>query len=623
MRDDTLVLFGDTIKALGDGKVGGYLVKFTDASTPDLTGEFFDASTDFDIEPGDKTRVYYNHGLDATLKRRKLGSGTLTIDDAGVWVEAQLALRDDYERSIYQMAEAGKLGWSSGTLPNLVEYADAGTAKRIVTWPLGKDASLTPTPAAGMAATRVVTLKTWAQNSDNASLPEAKAQGASTVPPQATQGASDNDNQGDTMADEVLDAIKAQGDAITALTAQLKALTDAPPVKKVDVAIVEDETDKQAKGNPFKSFGEFLQAVRGFNQGNIDKRLLTMRSSDPLDEAGFNVAKAMGDAFVGSLPAVKAAPSGIGESLPQAGGLLVGSDRNTSILSRVYDSSQLLSRIAMDTVGQNSNGMTYYVEAETSRATGSRRGGVRFYWAAENSAVTTSAPTFAEMELKLKKAAAAVYVTEEQLQDTPALESYVMRIMPEEIRFGVEDSIINGTGTGQPLGILNANCLVTASKEANQTAKTITAKNIVGMWARLWSRSVMNAVWIVNQDVFPQLFALSVPVGTGGQLVYMPPGGISGAPYGTLFGRPVIVHESSATLGTVGDIILADLREYQGIEKGGIQSASSIHVRFLEGESVYRFIYRVDGQPAWRAALTPFKAGTATTVSPFIALETR
>jgi HK97 family phage major capsid protein len=276
----------------------------------------------------------------------------------------------------------------------------------------------------------------------------------------------------------------------------------------------------------------------------------------------------------------------------------------------------------MDPVGPNSNGMTYYAEAETSRATGSRRGGVRFYWVAENSAVTVSAPTFREMELKLKKAGAAVYVTEEQLSDTAALESYVMRIMPEEIRFGVEDSILNGTGTGQPLGILSAPCLVSVAKETGQAAATIVAQNVIKMWSRLWARSTPNAVWIVNQDTFPQLYQMSIAVGTGGVPIYLPPGGISTSPYGQLFGRPVIVHESAATLGTVGDIMLCDLREYQAIEKGGIQSASSIHVRFLEGETCFRFIYRVDGQPTWNSALTPFK-GAANTVSPFVALATR
>jgi len=408
-------------------------------------------------------------------------------------------------------------------------------------------------------------------------------------------------------------------------TAIVAAQEAAKPAIKTAGYVVTDEADNALKRAPFASFGEFLMSVKNARLGQVDQRLLPLRSSDPMNESGFNLAGAMGDAFVGSVLAaksLKAAPSGIGESMPQQGGYLVGSDRSTSILSRVYDGSQLMSRIAMDTIGPNSNGMTYYAEAETSRATGSRRGGVRFYWMAENSAVTVSAPTFREMELKLKKAAAAVYVTEEQLADTAALESYVMRIMPEEIRFGVEDSILNGNGAGQPLGILNSNALVSVTKEVGQAAATIVSANIIKMWSRMWARSVGNAIWIVNQDTFPQLYQMTIGVGTGGQTVYVPPGGLSGNPYGTLFGRPVMVHESSATLGTVGDIILADLREYQGIEKGGIQSASSIHVRFLEGETCYRFIYRVDGQPAWNAPLTPFK-GASNTVSPFVALATR
>ena len=36
MNEDQLVAFGGAIKALGDGRIGGYLVKFTDATRPDL-----------------------------------------------------------------------------------------------------------------------------------------------------------------------------------------------------------------------------------------------------------------------------------------------------------------------------------------------------------------------------------------------------------------------------------------------------------------------------------------------------------------------------------------------------------------------------------------------------------
>ena len=108
MTIDTLLAIGGTIKALGDGKVAGYLVRYTSAETPDLTGDYFDANTDFDAEDGDRVTVYYGHGFDPVLKHRKLGKGTLRFDDVGVWVEAQLQMRDEYERAIYAMAEAGK-----------------------------------------------------------------------------------------------------------------------------------------------------------------------------------------------------------------------------------------------------------------------------------------------------------------------------------------------------------------------------------------------------------------------------------------------------------------------------------------------------------------------------------
>ena len=83
----------------------------------------------------------------------------------------------------------------------------------------------------------------------------------------------------------------------------------------------------------------------------------------------------------------------------------------------------------------------------------------------------------------------------------------------------------------------------------------------------------------------------------------------------------MIETEYNSTLGTVGDIILADFGEYQMIDKGGIQSASSIHVQFVTDETVFRFVYRVDGQPKWDLPLTPFQGTNS--VSPFITLATR
>ena len=109
----------------------------------------------------------------------------------------------------------------------------------------------------------------------------------------------------------------------------------------------------------------------------------------------------------------------------------------------------------------------------------------------------------------------------------------------------------------------------------------------------------------------------------GGQLVFVPPGGISGAPYGSLLGRPVIPIEQASALGDLGDIILADMNGYVLAQKGGVQSDVSIHVRFVYDESVFRFVLRIDGQPLRASALTPYKGGATATQSHFVTLEAR
>ena len=89
----------------------------------------------------------------------------------------------------------------------------------------------------------------------------------------------------------------------------------------------------------------------------------------------------------------------------------------------------------------------------------------------------------------------------------------------------------------------------------------------------------------------------------------------------SLWGRPVIFVEHASTVGTVDDIVLADLSRYRLIRKGGVEQASSIHVKFTQGEETFRAFYRVDGQAVPRSAVTPFKGSNST--SPFITLATR
>jgi HK97 family phage major capsid protein len=217
------------------------------------------------------------------------------------------------------------------------------------------------------------------------------------------------------------------------------------------------------------------------------------------------------------------------------------------------------------------------------------------------------------------------YVTDEMLADSMALTGIANQAFAEEITFMLEDGIFEGSGAGMPLGITNAPALVVAAADKGQASKTLTYTNIGSMWARMWARSRKNAAWFINQDLESQLYSLSAVVGTGGQPVFLPAGPIgsqaSGAPYATLYGRPVIPVEYAQTLGTQGDITLADFSQYVKASRAAMQQMTSIHVRFLTDETTFRLTYRVDGTPIWHAPLTPFH-GT-NTLSPFVQLAAR
>ena len=429
----------------------------------------------------------------------------------------------------------------------------------------------------------------------------------------------------ETAAKALLTEAEGYRERAEAIKAALSIIKESQPADKPapsGLVVVADETDKALKGNPFKSFGEFLMSVMGTAQGRVDKRLLPLRSTDPVDEGAFSLNGAMGDGFVGGL--TKSAfmkQTGLNEGVGAAGGFLVDTDRAGGIMQRVYNEGDLIRRVDMVGISSNANGMVFNAVAETSRADGQRQGGIRAYWTAEAGTKIPSHPTFRQIELRLHKVVGVVYSTDELLQDANALESWIMRNLPNELVFVVEDAIFNGTGVGMPLGILPSGALITQAIVPGQAAATIVGQNIMDMWSRLYPPCRRNAVWFIDQSCEPELYNMAMGVGTGGVALYQPPGGLSSTPYATLMGRPVIATEYQPTLGTLGDIALFDLSEYQAIEKGGIQTASSIHVQFLTDETIFRFVYRVDGQPKWAVPLTPNSGGP--TQGPFVVLAAR
>jgi HK97 family phage major capsid protein len=246
---------------------------------------------------------------------------------------------------------------------------------------------------------------------------------------------------------------------------------------------------------------------------------------------------------------------------------------------------------------------------------------VQAYWADEAGTATATKPKFRRIELKLKKLLAFYYATDEEIQDASVLASLAQAAFAEEMAFKVDDALIRGTGAGNPLGILNSGSLVSVAKETGQAAGTIVYENIIKMEARMPARSQLRASYFINVNCMPQIMLMTLPGGTASTPVYLPPNGAAGAPYGTLMGKPIIKIEQCSSVGTQGDVILADWSQYRLATKGGLQQAQSIHVQFLTGEQVFRFAYRVDGQPARAKPLTPYKGSE--TQGPFVVLDTR
>lgn len=401
--------------------------------------------------------------------------------------------------------------------------------------------------------------------------------------------------------------------------AELKAQSDLIEALQIREALLGQELERvENEGKPkpkaaapksaFASLGEFAQAVRNATVNRVrDDRLY-------MDAA-----------------------TGANEGTDADGGYLVPPEYADGVLDLVKGESVLYPQARKVTI--RGNRLIENVLNETSRAdpsTGSRHGGVLAYWKSEAAQYTAVKAALRERTTNVEKLTAYCPVTEELLQDAPAIEGMINDLVAREFAFKADDMILNGAGSGNvPLGVLSGAALVTIAKETSQGAGTINYENILKMRNALIAQCRPNAKWYINQDVEMELIKLLAPtgsisstgesaveaiVGQTGMPLYAWPGQY-GNTDGLLFGIPVKPLEQCAALGTKGDIVLMDASQYLIVERGGVTRQASMHVRFDYDETVFKFSWRLGGRPDWDSAITPYKGTTSR--SPYVALATR
>jgi HK97 family phage major capsid protein len=305
------------------------------------------------------------------------------------------------------------------------------------------------------------------------------------------------------------------------------------------------------------------------------------------------------------------APTGMFEVSDPDGGSLVPPQFSNNIYERVVATNQILSYLSPIPIAGNS--MTLNAVKQDSRVDGSRGGGVLGYWPAEAAQYTSTHAQLRKIEMRLHKLIVMTPVTDELMNDSPvAMGTFVSSMATKEINFKINDALVNGGGDGIPLGVHNANSKITVTAVSGQGANTFIYQNVLSMFARVTAGQRGSLIWLYNQDVEPQLLQLYMPTGTAAGVALFTPN--SQGPGFKLQGAPALVIEQCQSLGTAGDVIAFATDGYACITKGGLESFMSMHLRFDYDEQVFKWRFRLDGQPYDDVALTPYK-GTNTTSS--------
>lgn len=202
-------------------------------------------------------------------------------------------------------------------------------------------------------------------------------------------------------------------------------------------------------------------------------------------------------------------------------------------------------------------------------------------------------PTFGQRLLTMYKYAAITQFGDELLGDdfTGELPSEVTTAVGGQIVNKInEDITIDGSGSSEPLGALNANngSLIAVNRA---TASTFTAADAFSMYEK--HTHGPNSAWMISRRVLNKLFALQTTNNT--MVTWL--ANLRDKPQMLLLGLPVIVTDLLPTLGTKGDVALVNGDFYAMGLRQALTVESSIHVAFIQDVTTYRFVARGGGIP--------------------------
>lgn len=304
-------------------------------------------------------------------------------------------------------------------------------------------------------------------------------------------------------------------------------------------------------------------------------------------------------------------------NVPSEGGMLIPEVLRAELLRVSLETSIVRPRARV--IPMESMRVPFPAIDSTSNAS-SVYGGIIGYWTEEGGQLTSSAGSFGRVLLDAKKLTAYTEVPNELISDSAiSFQAYLDQIFPEALGFYEDYAFLRGSGVGEPLGVMNADAMISVTKQANQDPDTIVWENIVKMFARMLPGSLGRAVWVASIDTFPELASMALSVGTGGSAIWLNNGQVG--PPMSILGRPVVFTEKCPVVGDAGDINFIDFGFYLVGDRQVMSATSSPHFKFQNDQTAFRVIERVDGKPWLPHAITPKNGGAS--LSPYVRIEAR
>jgi len=292
----------------------------------------------------------------------------------------------------------------------------------------------------------------------------------------------------------------------------------------------------------------------------------------------------------------RAAGTGFEAGDAEFGGYLLPEGFRSDIWMRALEISNIMSKvfvIPVSTLSIKLPAMGGY-----DRSGGTVFGGITFYDEPENDQLQDVRPKFEQIGFTLGMQGAMTHVSDQMMRFSPiTMGAFIQQRFAEALAWRIEYLLINGTGAGQPEGVLNCNCKVEQAKETGQPATTVVYENIINMKAHIWLPN--NAEWYYNHEVIPQLAKMEFTIGTAGERIRKE----------DALQYPDFMNEHCQALGTAGDIILPDWSQYGvALPQGQAQRPvfdTSIHFKFDYAQTSFRMLWYMAGHSMWRTYDTP------------------